>query len=113
MYEIKYLKHDMIVEVKRKDTQEKIHIVVENVMYQERNMIFVGIKKEETNAKVLELLEKLQELGLVDNDTEEDAPWELVISPGTADPKTSIIEIKFNQECFELFSVHASEEEAK
>lgn len=104
----------MIVEVERKNAQEKVSIVV-NVreLFQEENMIFVEIEKEETNAKVLELLEKLQELGLVDDDAVEDAPWELVISPGTADPKMSIIEVKFNQECFELFSVHASEEEAK
>ena len=103
----------MIVEVERKNAQGKISLVNVRELFQEENMIIVEIEKEETNAKVLELLEKLQELGLVDDDAEEDAPWELVISPGTVDPKASIIEIKFNQECFELFSVHASEEEAE
>lgn len=100
----------MIVEVERKNAQGKISLVNVRELFQEKNMIIVEIEKED---KVLVLLEKLQELGLVDEDAKEDVPWELVISPGTVDPKTSIVEIKFNQECFELFSVHASEEEAE
>jgi len=99
----------MKIKVETKRTEEVSFVVIENVgnVFQQDDNIYVEVEKEVTNEELLGLLEKLQDLGFVDTDASDtsSAPWELITSPGTYDPKMNIVEVKFNQECFEIFSI--------
>ena len=98
----------MKVEINKKDTEGE-PIVIDNVenIYQSDNMLHIEVLKEGTNAEVLKFLEMLQSFECLDNDTKEDAPWEFVLSPAKEKYNLNIIELKLNQEIFELFSVSA------